>query len=327
MNKYKYILIIALFTLLAACSSDTTADEEAKKSEGNKDTKGTDELYSLDNDGVDEEAFQKDLGQLQVENPERIITTSVPIAEMLQLLDITPVGVPTSTNPLPDEFADIDQIGSPMEPDLEVVTDLEPDLILGAKSLEDSLETSLAGIDLNRAYLPTDSFDDLKRTFKVLGTYFDKTDEMNTVLEDILQMENELRQQADGKETPSVLIVIGASDSFMVMNDESYVGSLVEKLGAENIATTVLDAKDTYSPISMEDVVVADPDMIFVLASGDHGASEEMFNQEVESNEIWKSLSAYKEDEIHMLDHETFGVTSIQNIEGAMTQIADYFYK
>lgn len=314
---------MALLTLLSACSSDTAADGEEKKTPTSNDH----EVYSLDHDGIDEEEFQKDLEQFQAEKPERIITTSVPIAEMLQLLDITPVGVPASTNPLPEEFAEIDQIGSPMEPDLEIITDLEPDLILGAKSLEESLEDSLEGIELNRAYLKTDSFDDLKRSFKVLGTYFDQTNEMNTRLESILQMENDLIKQAEGKELPSVLVVIGTSDSFMVMNEDSYVGSLVEKLGAENIATTVLDAKDTYSPISMEDVVVADPDIIFVLASGDHGASEEMFQQEVEENEIWKSLTAYKEDEIHILDHEVFGVTSIKNVEKAMTQIAEYFYK
>lgn len=329
-KRYILILMVAIFTLLSACSSGKSEDqagESASNGANNIEANEAEEVYSLENDGIDEEEFQEELAQFPKEKPDRIITTSVPITEMLQLLNITPVGVPTSTNPIPEEFADIDQIGSPMEPDLEVVTNLEPDLIIGAKSLEDSLESSLAGIELDRAYLKTDSFDDLKRTFKVLGTYFDKKEEMNTVLDGILHMENELMKQAEGKDLPSVLLVIGTSDSFMVMNENSYVGSLVEKLGAENIATTVLDAKDTYSPISMEEVVAADPDIIFVLASGDHGATEEMFHQEVESNEIWKSLSAYKEDEIYILEHEVFGVTSIKNVEKAMSQIADYFYK
>lgn len=319
LNKYLFILIIALFTVLSACSSD--------ESETNVDAEEQAGQSDLDESENDETAFQEDLEQFPEEEPERIITTSVPIAEMLQMLDITPIGVPTSTNPLPEEFSEIDEIGSPMEPDLEKITELESDLIISAKSLEESLEDSLEGVDLDSAYLKTDSFDDLKRTFKVLGTYFDKEDEMNLVLDSMEEKENELMNQAEGKESPSVLLVIGTSDSFMVMNDESYLGSLVEKTGAENIATSVLEAKDTYSPISMEEIVGADPDMIFVLASGDHGSSEEAFHKEVENNEIWKSLSAYKEDEIHILDHETFGVTSIQNVEKAMTEIADYLYK
>lgn len=113
----------------------------------------------------------------------------------------------------------------------------------------------------------------------------------------------------------------------MVMSEGSYLGSLVNRLGADNIATSVLKVTDTYSPINMEDLVVADPDIILVLASGDHGASEDMFKKEVESNDTWTKLSAYKNDKIQILDYDVFGVTSIKNAEQALTQIANYFYE
>lgn len=325
MHKYIFGLVIALVILLAAaCSTD---QPEALVVNEKNNSNASESVYNLDNDGIDEMEFEKDLEQFPDEIAEAVITTSVPIAEMLQLLGVTPVGVPTSTNPLPDEFNDIDQIGSPMEPNIEVITNLRPDLLIGAKSLEESLEDSLGGIELARSYLRTDSFDDLKRSFKVLGTYFNQTEKMNEVLENILSLENDLIKKTEGNELPSVLPIIGTSDSFMVMNENSYLGSLIEKLGAENIATTVLQAESTYSPISMEDVVVADPDIIFVLASGDHGASEDMFAKEVESNDVWKNLKAYQEKEIHILDHEIFGVTSIKNVDQAMTKIAEYFFE
>src|SRR5699024_6567118 len=128
-----------MLSLLIACSnSSTDKDSASAKEEG--ETVSDEAVYSLENDGVDEKKFQEDLEQFPENIPERVITTSVPITEMLQLLDITPVGVPTSTNPIPEEFSEIDQIGSPMESDLEVVTHLEPDLIIGATSLKDTLE-------------------------------------------------------------------------------------------------------------------------------------------------------------------------------------------
>ncbi|HLQ97336.1 MAG TPA: ABC transporter substrate-binding protein [Candidatus Dormibacteraeota bacterium] len=329
MKKIGLYLILFLFILCTACSNGST-EKNTSANASNKEedqSDAADNEYSLENDGIDEEAFSEDISQFPDTVPEHIVTTSVPITEMLYLLDITPSGVPTSTNPIPEAFNDIEQLGSPMEPDLEVLTDLEPDLIIGAKSLEESLEDSLGGIDLDRAYLKTDSFEDLKQTFKVLGTYFDKTEEMNTVLTDILEMENDLMKQASGKELPSVLLMIGTSESFMVMSEDSYLGSLVERLGAENIATTILDAKDTYSPMNMEEIVAADPDIVLVLASGDHGASEDMYEEELKKNDIWKSLSAYQNDDIHILDYDIFGVTSILNVEQAMTEIADYFFE
>lgn len=329
MKKLLSGVLIGALAVMTACSADTEEPKETpeKETEIQTDVKDTTQEAADITDGVDEAELAEALAQFPETVPERLITTSVPLTEMLQLLDITPVGVPTSTNPLPEEFKAIEQIGSPMAPDLEVVTTLESDLILGAESLRDTLDKALEGVDLPTAYLPTDSFEDLKLSFTALGTYFGKEKEMHEVLDALVEKEQELVKEGEGKELPSVMLMIGTSDSFMVMNEKSYVGSLIERLGAENIATTVLDAKDTYSPINMEDVVVADPDIILVLASGDHGASEEMFKKEVESNETWKQMSAYKNDNVHILDYEVFGVTSIKNAEKALTEISTYFYE
>ncbi len=322
-KKFYGLIMLSVILLLAACSSNQPqVNDDTNASEEKTETSAT---LTLENDGVDAEEFEELMAQLEGEAAERVVTTSVPLTEMLHLLGVTPVGVPTSSNPIPEDFKAIDEIGSPMAPDLEVMTKLKPDLILSAKSLQSSLDESLNGMEMNKAYLPTDSFDDLKLSFKALGTYFNQTEKMNEKMQRILNEENELIERTKGKELPKVMLMIGTSDAFMVMNEKSYLGSLVERIGAENIATTVLNAKDTYSPMNMEEVVVANPDMIFVLASGDHGASEEMFKNEVEKNEMWTKLAAYQNDNIHILNHQIYGVTSIQNVETALTGIADYF--
>lgn len=321
--------VISLTLVGCAEQEDKSIDKEVKKEESQQqETANTAEVQKAKvQDGVDEEAFQKALASFPTTIPENIVTTSVPLTEMLHLLGITPVGVPTSTNPIPTDFDSITKIGSPMSPDLEVISSLQSDLIIGASSLQSSLDQALQGMNLPTAYLPTDSYEDLKLSFKVLGTYFGKEDKMNDVLQRIVAKEKELEAQAQGKELPSVMLVIGTSDSFMVMNDKSYLGSLVERLGADNIAKSVLKADSTYSPMNLEDIVVADPDIVFVLASGDHGANEDKFKQEIEKNSAWQQLSAYKNNKIYMLDYSTFGVTSITNVETALTTIADYFYK
>ncbi|MEK4349942.1 ABC transporter substrate-binding protein [Paenibacillus sp. FSL R5-0475] len=345
MKKLLVLLVVAALTAMTACSSTNTADNQTKNeavtntaanetkeanaantTEAAK-TADAGKEYSLENDGVDEALFNEALSQFPATVPQRIVTTSVPLTEMLYLLGITPVGVPTSTNPIPADFESIDKIGSPMAPDLEVVTKLEPDLLLGAESLRSTLDKTLEGMDLQKAYLRTESFEDLKLSLKVLGTYFNKKDEMNAALSKILDKENELSKLVEGKELPSVMLVIGTSDSFMVMSEKSYLGSLVKKLGADNIATSVLKVTDTYSPINMENVVAADPDVILVLASGDHGATKDKFKKEIEKNETWTKLSAYKNDKIQILDYSVFGVTSIINAETALTEIAKYFYE
>ncbi|MFL1995360.1 ABC transporter substrate-binding protein [Lysinibacillus irui] len=331
MKKWLIASTFVISLTLVGCveQEDKNIDIEVKKEETQQqETANTAKVQKAKiQDGIDEEAFQKALASFPTTIPENIVTTSVPLTEMLYLLGITPVGVPTSTNPIPTDFDSITKIGSPMSPDLEVISSLQSDLIIGASSLQSSLDQALQGMNLPTAYLPTDSYEDLKLSFKVLGTYFAKEEKMNDVLQRIVAKEKELEAQAQGKELPSVMLVIGTSDSFMVMNDKSYLGSLVERLGADNIAKSVLKADSTYSPMNLEDIVVADPDIVFVLASGDHGANEDKFKQEIKKNSAWQQLSAYKNNKIYMLDYSTFGVTSITNVETALTTIADYFYK
>lgn len=331
MKKWLIASTFVISLTLVGCveQEDKNIDIEVKKEETQQqETANTAKVQKAKiQDGIDEEAFQKALASFPTTIPENIVTTSVPLTEMLHLLGITPVGVPTSTNPIPTDFDSITKIGSPMSPDLEVISSLQSDLIIGASSLQSSLDQALQGMNLPTAYLPTDSYEDLKLSFKVLGTYFAKEEKMNDVLQRIVAKEKELEAQAQGKELPSVMLVIGTSDSFMVMNDKSYLGSLVERLGADNIAKSVLKADSTYSPMNLEDIIVADPDIVFVLASGDHGANEDKFKQEIKKNSAWQQLSAYKNNKIYMLDYSTFGVTSITNVETALTTIADYFYK
>ncbi|MFF2176907.1 ABC transporter substrate-binding protein [Lysinibacillus sp. NPDC058147] len=331
MKNWLGVGLLALSLTLVGCSQQEKEENKESQKDGTSQQQEISESTKVQEgkfeDGVDEEAFQKALASFPATVPEKIVTTSVPLTEMLHILDITPVGVPTSTNPIPADFDAIKRVGSPMAPDLEIISSLQTDLIIGASSLQSSLDQALQGMNLPTAYLPTDSYDDLKLSFKVLGTYFGKEEEMNKVLQNIVTKEKELETKAQGKKLPSVMLVIGTSDSFMVMNEKSYLGSLVERLGADNIAKSVLKAESTYSAMNLEDIVVADPDIVFVLASGDHGANEDKFKQEIEKNSAWKQLSAYKNDKIYMLDYSTFGVTSISNVETALTTIADYFYK
>lgn len=327
MKKFVGIGLLAVSLALFGCAEQEVKSGDSVEVKSQEQAAKEPVVENRFEDGVNEEKFQEALARFPETVPVKIVTTSVPLTEMLHLLDIVPVGVPTSTNPIPTDFDAVTRIGSPMAPDLEVVSSLQTELIIGASALQDTLDKAVVGMDLQKAYLPTESYEDLKLSFKVLGTYFGKEEKMNEVLQNIVAKEQELEKLAQGKELPSVMLVIGTSDSFMVMNDKSYLGSLVERLGADNIAKSILKTKSTYSTINLEEIVVADPDMIFVLASGDHGANEDKFKKEVAQNSAWTQLSAYKNDKIYMLDYSIFGVTSIANVDTALTTVADYFFE
>src|SRR5699024_10213535 len=132
------------------------------------------------------------LAQFPDDIRDRIVTSSVPITEILHELGVTPVGIPTTPYELPKAFNGITEIGTNMAPDNEVITSLGADLFLGSESVKDSLDEHLKNISLDTAYIGTDKFDDLKMAVKVLGTYFEKKEKRDAMLEDILTWENAL---------------------------------------------------------------------------------------------------------------------------------------
>lgn len=329
MRSYKILAIFLVISLvLLGCSEknkeEPQSEETAFTSSLEENQTEESEALTLENDGINEEEFKEALGTFPDEMKEKIITSSVPISEILYELDITPVGIPTSQYELPEKFNDIPEIGTSMAPDIELITSLDADFFIGSASVKESLDEHLKNIALDTSYLGTDNFDDIKMAIKVLGTYFDKKDNMNAMLEDILLWENTLIEEGASLEKQKALLLIGMSDSFMVMNNNTYLGSILKRTNIENIAETEFKSEETYAAINMENIIQANPDVIFVLAYGDAEDIKKEFLNEIDKNEAWKSLAAYENDAIQFLDYDVYGVSSIKNMETALTGITEF---
>lgn len=72
---------------------------------------------------IDEAVVAEILEQFDAKSYDRIVTTSITIAEMLAELGVELVGVPSTDLPMPDVLKDVTTIGSAFEPNMEVLTD------------------------------------------------------------------------------------------------------------------------------------------------------------------------------------------------------------
>ncbi|CAM2946442.1 ABC transporter substrate-binding protein [Prescottella defluvii] len=267
------------------------------------------------------------LAQFPATPPQTVVAASVPLAEILTLLDVPVAGVPsTTTQQLPAALDGVPRIGSTMAPDVEKIVDLAPDLVVAAESSRSTVEASLASTTTPAAFLDTDSFGDLKFAVQVLGAAFDREDRAATIVETMNEQESTLATAGSATDAPKVLVLIGATDSFMVMNDNSFLGSLIDLSGADNVAVSALGAKETYSAVNLENIIAAAPDVVLVLRSGNVADSQAAFDAEVAKNAAWKSLPAYANDRIHVLDYATFGYTSVGQLAQAVPELAGLLY-
>lgn len=276
---------------------------------------------------VDETKASELQAQFGSEMPVKVVSASVAMAEILDAIGVLPVGVPTSTIALPENLKNVQKIGSALKPDVEQITKLQPDVILGPVSIKDSLEKQFKPASLKTAYLPSDSLEDLKLSMVVLSRVFKQEQKANDFFAKLDKQEAEALELSKGKTAPKVMFLFGTADSFMLMNENTFPGSMAKKLGASNVVTDVLKSKETYIALNMENVVTANPDVILLVAHGDPDAAVKKFEEDVKKNGAWDKLNAFKNGKVKALDYNLFGVSSVIKAPEAFKEMADKLYQ
>lgn len=353
MPKVPTAVLGALLLVLTACSTDTgdtgtdpgAGDSEAVAAETSQGTDddsstggsgevATDEVESTDSADEATETTAEDTaaedagdrgaavaeirGTLPDESPDTLVVMSVALTEIVDSLGVVPDGVPTSESPLPASLDDVPRMGSVISPDIERITQLQPDLILGPSSIRESLDKHLSTTGLTTGYVPTDSLDDLTNTTLALGDLFGATEQAEALVAEV----DAARDEVGEIDPVTVLILFGQAEEFNVLNEHTFAGGLAADLGATNVATE-LGLQEPYSPLSLEQVIVEDPDVILFLAHGDLESAEEGMREVTEDNEAWQKLRAVQEGRVHALDQTVFFSASLLNAPTAYREMAD----
>ncbi|MPN58193.1 hypothetical protein SDC9_205894 [bioreactor metagenome] len=96
--------------------------------------------------------------------------------------------------------------------------------------------------------------------------------------------------------------------SVTVELDNSITGSIAKQLRLTNIASgsKALESDPDATPYSLEKLVEADPDKIFVVTMGYGPEVENRIKGDVESNPAWAALSAVQNKQVYLLPEELF---------------------
>ncbi|MCR5668413.1 MAG: ABC transporter substrate-binding protein [Lachnospiraceae bacterium] len=243
-----------------------------------------------------------------------VAATSAAILDILDALDYdNVVGVPETEKAIPDRYAEIETIGAPMAPDVELLTALSPDVVLSPKTLESDFSESYTNAGLNSAFLDLSSVSAMYDGIESLGSYLDREEEAQALVSDYkTKIEQYEETQA---EDISVLILMAFPDGFyLVANETSYVGDLVSIAGGTNVYPSS-DAEDDYGFVSVnpEDMVQTEPDVILVFA---HYSEEDAFSymeEEFQSKEAWQYYEAVTSGNVYYLPSEIFGMSADLN--------------
>ena len=274
-----------------------------------------------------EKTIVHDFGTTELKKaPKRIVILDNLYGEILDPLDITPVGVTTGQADS-QEFstlfkkqykdAKVVSVGWQGNPDLDKIAELKPDLILMTGEQED-LYDELSEIAPTVGYqINTDENWDYHETSLKVAEIFDKRDEMKKDLDRVDAREAVFAENVKAKFGNQKLMYLRVTDNDIRYYAYGHFGYLYD--------TYHFNRAETFNPDDMFQVIDPDklkdinPDLLIVQAD-----SQELLDNKLKNTPVWTSLKAVQNNKVIYADYSTymlgFGIVSQEAI---MKQISD----
>lgn len=260
-----------------------------------------------------------------VEKSDRIASVSYFAADTALALGIKPVA---STYMLEDRdpdfllglVADAKKLGQRASPNLELLADAKPDLIVALRRYTEANSDSFEAIAPFVAF-SLETYADSDRSIQQLGTLLGKGKEARALNAKFAQDLAAHVEKAPTEEKPSFLFIWGGGEAPWAFYNENMSAAIATALGGKNIAggnPTPHVPDNTAFEMSLEAILAGNPDVIFVY---DYGP-----DRPFEANPIWSQLNAVKNDRvIYVKDHwvEAHGPIARQAV---LAEAAHYLY-
>ena len=247
---------------------------------------------------------------------EVVVATSVAVTEILDKLGVEVSGVPTTSYELPKSTKDATEVGSPMNPDLEIIKSLNPTCVVSVDTLGSDFEKQFTENNIPSMFVNLSTVDGLKETIANLGEKFDKSEKAAEIIAELENKENELNlSKRENKE--DILILFGAPGSVMVSTDNSYVGNLVKIAGGNNIFES---ESSSFIQVNMEEIIKRNPDKILIMT---HAVPEEAKKtvEEEFAKATWQQLDAIKNNKVYYLENGYFGMSANLKVIEALDKL------
>lgn len=313
----------------SASTLNSKADERKISSESKSDKKDSsakkDEVPLEIDDPNEKAAVEEAKKKVQALKSEpRIIATSPATADICDMLELDLAGVCSSTvSTLPKRYKDVETVGTAMSPDMEIISSLNPDWILSPGSLQSDLQPKYEAIDTDWAFLNLRSVPGMYRAIQELGEIFGREKQAQKLVDEFIEFYDAYKKKNEGKEHPKVMILMGLPGSYIIATPNSYVGSLVELAGGENVYA---DSDQEFLTVNTEDMKTKEPDIILRAAHALPDQVVEMFNKDFAENDIWQHFDAVKNGRVYDLTYELFGMSATFKYPQALEELQPILY-
>jgi len=243
------------------------------------------------------------------EKPETVVSLMGSYAETWTLaggavLGVTVDAVKERNMNLPDNVM---IIGSVKAPNLEQILNLEPDLVILSSDIDGHLKAIpiLENSGITCAAFKVEGFLDYLEMLEVFTNITGREDlYLKNGLAVQIKINEIISKVKNSGKKPSVLFLRAFSTGIKAKGSDNLTGMILKDIGADNIVSKHASMLES---LSMETIIMEDPDYIFIVAMGEESDKTlESLYKEFRSNPAWSNLSAIKNDYFFILPKELF---------------------
>ncbi|WP_410768841.1 ABC transporter substrate-binding protein [Fontibacillus sp. BL9] len=315
---WSLFLVAAIVLVVAGCGSNQT---NGQGSSGNADA-ANEGAANAGNEAAAGPIVLKDAkGEITLDKPaEKVVVLEWTYTEDIIALGMQPVGnadnenygiYVTSEAPLD---ANVTDVGTRDEPNLETIAALQPDLIIGVSDSHDPIYDQLKGIaptllfDLYPKEGQGDQYTIMEDTFKTIAAAVGKTAEGEKVLADLDAHYAEAKEKlaAAGKDGLNYVLTQAFSyqnaATLRLFMDNSLAVQTLDRVGLKNDwKPTNFEAYGFTSSTVEALPAVQDSNLLYIVQEDDN-----VFSRELKDNAVWNGLNFVKENRTYALDSTTW---------------------
>lgn len=236
----------------------------------------------------------------------RVVALEYSFLDTLIALGVKPVGAALGTQGgdrgappyLRARALDVTSIGSRAQPNLEAILSVKPDLILADNFVHKDLLSPLGKLAPTAALQSRrGSYEEIMQGVLTIGRLVGQEARAQTLVDEQARLLAKSRAFARAK-APGVVLAVSTENSLTLHSTESFVGSLIEKLGRQNLVKP-RDGQTQFE-VSLEGLAALNPPTLVLFTALD----EKPLVREWARNPLWQKLSAVQRGRVYEFDRD-----------------------
>jgi iron complex transport system substrate-binding protein len=265
------------------------------------------------------------VAQLAWGQPQRIVSTAPSITELLYALGLGDkvVGV-TRFCRYPPEAQSKPKIGDYINPNLEAISALRPDLVI-VQTNPVRLGERLHALHLRALEVDQQNIPAIYTTIHTIADATGVGERALPLIESIRKGLDDVRARAGSKKPARAMFVVGRSpgrlDGLVVVGNSSYLNEVMRIAGAENVFRTAIAA---YPRVPLEEVLARNPEVIFDMGdmADTVGVTDEHKREVVALWQKLPSVAAVKQHRVFAIASDIYVVPGPRVVDAARSIFA-----